>query len=517
MRLTTRISAFLLALLAVVLVGFSAALYLSVWVYLNRQLDDRVTSSLETLAAAAEIFREGVEWEPAERELPIGLGSGVDRSRWMVQNDKGVRIDQSRNWDDSILAATTAEDGRTIPPPSRVLDTHERPWRIAHRRLVAGTIENRSGSYSAASPPATPAPVAEPDSILYPSLLLTVVVSLEPMEGTFATLRWLLIGLSTGVWLMAAVSARWLSRRALAPLTRMAASAKGLDARDEGWSLDLPRTNDELTELGQAFNGLLARLHLAYELKRRFSSEASHQLRTPLTVLIGQLDVTLRRPRSQEEYRQVLKTLHSRALELNQIVESLLFLGRSESEILLLDATHLELSDWLRNRLTSRAGTGASASRSADIQLEVRDSPIWVSGQALLLAQLVDNLIENACKYSKPGTPIVVRVERSDAAACVAIRDSGIGISIDEQMRVFEPFFRSWEAKRLGISGHGLGLTVVQRIAKSLGGNISVDSEVGKGSTFTLRLPLVHAPGRSDPSLMPDSASPAELVESGQA
>src|SRR5262249_62385106 len=125
-------------------------------------------------------------------------------------------------------------------------------------------------------------------------LVLTVAAPRGPIETALAALGWFLAVLSAGIWLLAALLCRWLSRRALAPLARMAASARDLDATDPGWCLEQAGTGDELDDLGRAFNDLLARLHVAFERQRRFSGDASHQLRTPLTVLIGQIQVALR-------------------------------------------------------------------------------------------------------------------------------------------------------------------------------------------------------------------------------
>src|SRR5262249_9930582 len=144
---------------------------------------------------------------------------------------------------------------------------------------------------------APPSVVLDPAERLHPALVVTACAPIDPMEKTLTTLGLFLVGLSVGIWSMSALLCRRLSRRALAPLTRLVASARGLDASDPGWCLEEARTGDELDELGGAFNDLLGRLHLAYERQRRFSSDASHQLRTPLTVLIGQIEVALRRER----------------------------------------------------------------------------------------------------------------------------------------------------------------------------------------------------------------------------
>ena len=318
--------------------------------------------------------------------------------------------------------------------------------------------------------------------------MITVCVPIDPVKQVLAKLATLLLGVSAMAWIVAALLGRSICRRVLAPLTNMVAAARGLDATDVGWSLELAGTNDELDELGRAFNDLLARLRVAYERQRRFSIEASHQLRTPLTALIGQVEVGLRRDRSEQEYRRVLGLVGGQASNLARIVEALLFLGRAESEAELPEIGLLDLRPWVAAHLAGRA----PHSRVADIRLDdPAGPPVWVRAHPQLLGQLLDNLVDNACKYSPPGTEIVVRAEGCDGAASLIVEDAGPGIAADDLPHVFEPFFRAAHARRMGQSGVGLGLAVARRIAEAFGGTIGAGSVPGAGSRFVVRLPLV--------------------------
>jgi signal transduction histidine kinase len=308
------------------------------------------------------------------------------------------------------------------------------------------------------------------------------------MEATLAALAWLLVALSVGIWLLAAVLCRRLSRRVLAPLRRMATSARGLDATDPGWSLDQAGTGDELDDLGRAFNELLARLHVAFERQRRFSGDASHQLRTPLTVLIGQIEVALRHERSGDEYRQVLNSALGRAVQLGQIVEALLFLGRAEGEAELPGGEPLDLGRWVSEYLASRPANG----RATDVvhRMAEGNGPL-VLVHPPLLGQLLENLLDNAEKYGSPAARIVVETLELDGSAILAVEDAGPGIPPEEISRVFEPFYRSVQARRQGTSGVGLGLAVVQRIAAAFGGSVEVRSGSGRGCRIEVRLPTI--------------------------
>ena len=328
---------------------------------------------------------------------------------------------------------------------------------------------------------------------------MTVCVPLDPKEATLATLGWLLVTLSVGIWLLAALLCRRLSRRALAPIARMVESARDLNPDDPGWCLEEAGTGDELDDLGRAFNDLLSRLHVAYQRQRRFSSDASHQLRTPLTILIGQIEVALRQERSGEEYRRVLRSALGKAVQLGQIVEALLFLARADSDAQLPDGQLLDLNHWVAGYLAARPATAFSGEI---VHHPARGEPLSVRVHPPLLGQMLDNLLDNACKYGKQGSPIVVETVRDGDVAILAVEDTGPGIPAEDLPRVFEPFYRSALGRRWSVSGVGLGLAVVHRIAAAFGGTVSVRSDVGVGSRFEVQLPIaLSAPGSTDDAL----------------
>ena len=267
----------------------------------------------------------------------------------------------------------------------------------------------------------------------------------------------------------------------------MAAVARHMGI-DPGQRLPSADTADELADLGIAFNTLLGRLHESFERQRRFTGDASHQLRTPLTGMLGQVEVALRHERSAEEYRQTLRALQAQALRLRGIVETLLFLARADADATLANFERVDLVEWSRIHLES---WGEHVRRS-DICFEApSNKPLWADAQTTLLGQLVDNLLDNACKYSEAGSPITLKLWRDPAGVALAVHDKGAGIPKDELPRIFEPFYRSLRTRRAGTAGVGLGLAIARRIAVALRGQLEVSSEPGDGTSFTLRLPPV--------------------------
>ncbi len=470
MSLSARLSTFFLGALALVLVGFSTTLYLLGRSYLYHQVDERLQAAMDTLVAAAEMEGRGVEWEPNERHFTLGQQAGEDQVRWIVRDERGQAVDRSANLgsEDPLRLSWPALSEETA---GLVVLREGQPWRVSQRRVQA-----EPGAVS-----------RDPKgSEKYAFLVLTGAISQAPVAATLRRLAVTLAVLSGAVWLLAAFLGRWLCRRGLMPLTHIAATARAMSVAEWEQRLPSPQTGDELEDLSHAFNDLLARLHEAFERQRRFTGDASHQLRTPLTAMLGQIEVSLRRHRSVEEYRQVLTQVHGQGVHLRQIVEMLLFLARADAEAELPNLETVNLASWLKEYLQN----WSEHPRAPDLGVELpNEDAVYVRVQPPLLGQLLDNLLDNACKYSPSGTPIMLRLEHESGVASCTVADAGCGIAAEDLPHVFEPFFRSAQARRLGYAGVGLGLTVVQRIAAGFGGTMTMQSEPGKGSRFTLRLP----------------------------
>jgi two-component system, OmpR family, sensor kinase len=483
MSLADRISAFFLAALAVVLLAFSGALYGLARAYLVRQLDQRLETALDTLEAAVDVEPDGLEWEPNDRRITLGVDPGTDQVRWSIRDVRGNLVDRSANAGEGGFLRGAATDLREVSGDATAFS--DAPgWRMAGRRLRLEELLHSGRGHPEDDEP--------DDDVEYPELALSAGVSPAPILATLNRLALALAGTSAATWLACAAMGRRLARRALAPVTRMARSARDLDASGPGWSLPLPGTGDELDELSSAYNELLGRLREAFERQRRFAGDASHQLRTPLAGLLGQIDVALRRDRSAEEYRDVLGIARAEADRLRRIVEALLFLARPEADAAPLEGRPIDLARWLPDQV----GRWAEHPRAGDLRAEPAPSAdLGVHANPELLAQLLDNLLENAFKYSDPGSPIRVASWREGGAVALAVEDRGDGLDAEEQSRVFEPFYRAERARRRGRSGEGLGLAVAQRIARCSGGSLEVRSEPGRGSRFVLRLPASRPAG----------------------
>jgi signal transduction histidine kinase len=491
MSLTTRLSAYFLTALALVLLGFSTVLYLLVRRHLADQANQRLETAMQTIIAAVEVHAEDVEWEPLERHITLGEDPGEDQVRWMLHDAEGRLIDCSRNLEydqrEGAFAYASGSEG----------------WRVLGRRLQAGRfnlepVDGLDGSSNSTlsegvAPGQLPAEVVLPSDRTYHGPAVTVRAGLPqgPASAALRQLAWTLFAVSAGVWGIGALLSRWVCRRAIRPVVEMASCAKTLRGEQQGQLLPVAPSGDEVEDLGHSFNQLLTRLQEVLQQQQRFAGDASHQLRTPLTAVLGQVEVALRQERSPEEYQRVLQIVRRRAGEMRQMVELLLFLARMPARTEPPDTHLLNLADWLEEyRLRwedhPRAADISWPSLEAGAAWEVRTQPA-------LLGQLVDNLLDNACKYSEAGTPIRIRLDRDRHGVTLAVSDEGVGIRDEDLPHLCDPFYRSSEARRLGRPGVGLGLTVAQRIVTVLGGELHIDSKPGLGSRFSVSLPAAGA------------------------
>lgn len=475
MTLTTRLTTFFLASLAVVLLGFSLTIYGLARHHLHRRADDRLHSALSVLTAAAEVKPAGVEWEPSERRVGFGTDHEV---AWIVTDPEGRVVDRGVRDDAADALRETAHNLRTTGQDGRRSDWQGGRW-LFHRQRID-------------TPPSNPGDRPDDgdehhDEKRYLFLEVTAGISLEPTQAALRELAWGLTGVSMGIWLSALLASRAVCRWALQPLTRMANATRGMNGADLSDRLQTTRSGDEIEALGREFNGLLDRVQAAFERQRRFTSEASHQLRTPLTSLIGHVEVALRRERPAEDYRLVLETVLRQAERLRRIVEAMLFLARADAEAKLPDRVHVDLREWLDEHVRS---TWSQHPRAADVAVKFHDSATYLADvHPVLLGELTNVLIDNALKYSAAGTPVILRLATVENRIELSVEDEGIGIEVADADRLFDPFFRSAASRRKGVEGFGLGLAVARRIAEAHGGDLTATAREGRvGSRFVLRI-----------------------------
>ncbi|MBA3413854.1 MAG: heavy metal sensor histidine kinase [Chloroflexia bacterium] len=288
----------------------------------------------------------------------------------------------------------------------------------------------------------------------------------------------------------AAAAGYVLAGRALAPvaeITRLAASIGGDDLHAR-LGLNLP--NDELGRLARTFDGMLGRIEDAFERQRRFTGDAAHELRTPLSLLRSQVDVALAQPRSGDEYREALAGLDADLRRLTGLVTTLLALARADTGRLPLEPEPFDLAE------TVAATVEQYASLAAEAGLELRavTAPTPLVADEDLLVQVLVNLVENALAHTPAAGTVTIGCRREGRLACLWVEDTGIGIAAEHRVRVFDRFYRIDTGRTRAAGGTGLGLAICRAIAMAHGGTIGLTSRVGGGTRVELGLPADPAP-----------------------
>jgi len=276
----------------------------------------------------------------------------------------------------------------------------------------------------------------------------------------------------------------WLATRAIRPIEDISAAAAKISAGDLAQRINLADTESELGRLATVLNSTFARLEAAFAQQQQFTSDAAHELRTPVTVMLTQTQLSLGRERSPAEYRQTLETCQRAAQRMRRLIESLLALARLDAGQEAMQHLKFDLATVIHD--CADLVQPLAADRGVTVVLEA--SPLECVGDPERIAQVLTNLLTNAIHYNRPQGEVRVTSAVQDGIAIIIVRDNGTGIAPEDLPRVFERFYRSDKSRTPG--GHGLGLSICKAIIEAHSGSLEVASEVGVGTTFTVRLPI---------------------------
>lgn len=280
----------------------------------------------------------------------------------------------------------------------------------------------------------------------------------------------------------------WFAGRALTPIKDIIKQVNGITSQNLNTRVLTQSTKDEIAELAYNFNQMLAGLEEGFILNKSFVQNASHELRTPLTVLRGQVEVALNNQRLDEASRALLQSLLEDIAQLTQLTNGLLELSQLSSSQYQPRFDLCRLDETLWESVESLAHTKPKYQVTVNYKPEAADTELTIMGNAQWLQNAYKNLMVNACKFSADHS-VDVSIGKEGIYSSIAFSDHGPGIGADEQSKIFEPFYRS--DRTMHIKGHGIGLSITKKIIELHGGHITLSSQVGQGSTFTIWLPLV--------------------------
>ena len=284
---------------------------------------------------------------------------------------------------------------------------------------------------------------------------------------------------------LAALGGFRITRRAFRPVTQMAETARAIGTgSDLSQRIETDGRGDELNQLGDTMNEMLARLQASFEAERQFSSDVSHELRTPIAVIRSQCEFALSGQAGEEEKREAFEAVLKQSERMNSIVSQLLLLSRAENGKFVPEREPVELNVLCETVCEELEAMAAER----QVELTWNTEELQITGDETLLIRMVNNLVSNAIRYNRPGGSAEVSLRKRGKYAVLTVRDTGIGIRREDLGQIFSRFYRADRSR--SSEGTGLGLSMAAWIARVHGGSIRAESVYGEGSVFTAELPI---------------------------
>jgi len=470
-------------ILGILLISFSSFLYLTLSRSLYRDVDHKLRSLAELIAS-----------ESTSPLSKFGFGN-IDQTLEASMNLKPIgKFIQVL--DESGRIGRTSENLKSVQLPislnalrngSKGLITYE-----TNRSL--GNTPLRIITY----------PVKENNQV---TKMIQVASSLEDVEDALNTLLIILIVTVPSVLMIASLGGQFLANKALKPVDRVTQTARMITSQNLNQRIQTLKVKDEISRLIDTFNEMISRLDQSFRQIKQFTTDASHELKTPLTILKGEVEVALRKKRPLHEYEQILESNLEEIDRMSKIVEDLLLLSKADIGEIRLNREDIHLTRFISG-LTEQMKILAHP-KNIRIEISNHQNEIHVFGDTLRMRELFINLIENGIKYTEAGGSILITLtkETDDSVnpmtpkekkavtfAKIIVADTGIGIAKEDQDKIFNRFFRVDKARSREQGGSGLGLSICKWIVEAHQGEITVESEPGKGSSFIVRLPLYSQP-----------------------
>lgn len=278
-----------------------------------------------------------------------------------------------------------------------------------------------------------------------------------------------------------------LSARALKPIDNLAKTARDITANNLSLRLPYSHNNDEMGRLSETLNQMISRLENSFAQVKQFTSDASHELKTPLTILRGELELALTKPKSANEYIRIIASSLDEVIRLTNVVESLLELSRADMGQIKISFEERSLSRLLREICDD----AEILSEQKHIELTAEIEPnVFCQFDSVRLHQAILNVVENAIKYTQNNGKILITLRSDPQTAIINVKDTGMGIPEEQLPHIFDRFFRVDKSRSGKLAGSGLGLAIVNWIIKAHDGKIDVASKLNEGTVFTIYLPL---------------------------
>ena len=318
-------------------------------------------------------------------------------------------------------------------------------------------------------------------------VLVVVVGQLTTgITGVLDTFKYVLVIAIVAVIFLAGIGGLFLASRVLKPVEQITRTAQQIEESDLSQRIAI-KNDDELGRLASTLNDMIARLEEAFNRQRQFTADASHELRTPLAIMQAEATLALSKERTEADYKKSLETISQESTYMSSVIGKLLFLARSDAGKEQLSFEDVDLKDLITGLSTNVEALATD--KGIKFTVDAQENLV-VSGDKVKLRQLFINILENAVRYTPADGNISVSLVRKDDSALATISDTGIGIPPEHLPHIFERFYRVDKARSRSDGGVGLGMAIAKYIADSHSGKIEVASQVGKGTTFSVSIPL---------------------------
>ena len=315
-----------------------------------------------------------------------------------------------------------------------------------------------------------------------------------PLDDAYTAIRvgrWILVAMSSVILAVIGLTGALLARKALRPIDQVVSRARRIGEANLAERLPHPGTADEIGRLVATLNEMLGRLERSFEVRRMFSADASHELRSPLSRLRAELEVALRRPRPVAEYEETLRSCLDEVQRIQNVIEELLELARIDTSAEHEPAEAVAVGDLVDAAVVA---VRPRAEQQAVAVVTGRLPNVLVIAAPVAAKVALANILDNAVKFSPPGGQVRIAVTTVDDEAIITVSDTGPGVSPDEAERLFQPFYRGKASRTTGVTGVGLGLAIARVLVQRQGGRISLDAPDQPGAKFSVHLPRAVRP-----------------------
>ena len=317
--------------------------------------------------------------------------------------------------------------------------------------------------------------------------IIEIATTKDILTTTLENILYILGFILPIILILSVIGGNFLIYKSFLPIENILSQLKKINANDLSARLNSSKNEDEINQLVNEVNSLLKRLEASFEKISQFSSDASHELKTPLTIIRGEIEIALRKERSIDEYKDALNSSLNEIIIIEQTINDLLFLAKNEKDLIIEKQENFYFDEIVDESINETKNFAKL--HQIDIKLIVEDT-IEFNGYSNLLKIAIKNILKNAIQFSYKNSQVIVKNYKKDDFFNISVQDFGIGIEKNEQIKIFEKFYRTDKSRNKNSGGTGLGMSILKKIVDIHGGIINIESKEDFGTTITISFPI---------------------------